>query len=174
MFLSLCKPRKAENKGLKIIDMHFYCLIETFKYLDYKDLLNLKAAHNGFGEAIEYAVSKGNFCLRIDWYDDDEENSEKEMMKIDRFLMQFGHKLKRLHIALDEQSIDRCKSMSRHYQRLINSFCSNGNVKHCSFLNIDMSEKFLCHNWPFFNSLDGLTIKFSFYHESEFKASDLI
>lgn len=80
----------AEMKEIKIIDLNFDCLVEIFKYLDFEDLMNLKAAHNAFGEAIDYAVSKGNFRLATSWYDDAKENSEKEMIKIDTFLVQWG------------------------------------------------------------------------------------
>lgn len=103
----------TENKEIEIIDLNYYCLIEIVKYLNFEDLVNLKAAHNAFGKAVDYAVAKGN-CWVVDtyWCDDDNENAENTVKKISKFFVRFQNKLKRLDILLLVDDYDDDSSAS--------------------------------------------------------------
>lgn len=163
-----------KHKEIKIIGLNTYCLIEIVKYLDYEDLLNLKVVHIAFNEAIDFIISKSDFKFFTYWNPDDTENFDKKMRKVARFLAQFGHKLKRLNIAVDGKTTEHHKSICGHYQTLIENFCSDGNVKYFSFQNFDMSEEFLKDNLTFFNSLEHLKVEFNICREYEIKTTDFM
>lgn len=157
-----------------IFDLNTDCLIEICKILDNENLLNLKIAHKAFGDAIDTVVSTRDIQFIECWNEENIESAVKEMKKSAKFLTQFGHKLKRLSIdvrdvtaAFDSSRRSIESLISCHYQTLIESFCSNGNVKYCSFSNFDMPAEFLKDNFAFFDSLDYLEIEFNYGYKTK-------
>lgn len=148
-----------ENKEIKIIDLNNSCLIEIFKNLNYEDLLSLKKARNSFGAAVDFVVRTSDIQFTIKRSEINQDDQYVvQFRKIKRFLQEFGNKLKSLRIMIDYAVENRRSLISYIFQTLIENYCSNGNIEHCTLSNFDFSKEFLDENQIFLRSLVSLKL----------------
>lgn len=143
---------------INICDLCEECLYQVMKYLDYKDLRELYDVHERFHSSIEHVVAKKSFTFKISDYDNGFHS--KELEEITKFLSMFGGQLNQLKIDLPAHyEYDHFKiasSMSANIELLIERFCVNGNIKHFTFANFELSDDFIEDNTSFFNSLESI------------------
>lgn len=154
-----------EKKETKITDLNTSCLIEIFKKLNNEDLQSLKKARNSFGAAVDFVVRTSNIRFKIEAIGINQEQDSqyvKQIRKIKKFLQEFGGTLKRLDIEIDGALMYHVSSISYHFQTIIENYCSNGNIKHCSLRNFELSTEYVEENLLFLRSLRSLEINYQF------------
>lgn len=110
-----CKRIKlAKGRVLTILDMNFYILVETFKYLDGKDLYELHKAHPWFHDAIYFVLRTKDkeFCVYPD-FESDAEASD--------LLSRLGGQMRNI-----------CISMEKPINEMVHEYCMNGNIEKCT------------------------------------------
>lgn len=152
-----------ENAKVKLIDLDTSCLIRILKYLNYDDLYNLNQTHSSFNAAIEHVVStkKFLFCIPAVYTDEwivDYEKSLEKMQQINNFLKVFGRDIQYLNIEFNCKSDKFYVSLCNLFETAIECYCSNGNVKHCTFGNFNLRTEFVNDSGKFFKSMESLQI----------------
>lgn len=147
---------KTQKTKKTIFDLNEDWLTEILKYLDFEELREVKNAHNFFHDAINRVVAKRKYTIYIYSY----EGCSQQLQEYRRDLKAFGDQLQHLsivfpaHVPLEEQLV--AEMVHVNCEMLIEVFCSNGNIKHCSISGIDLTSDYIKDNPKFFETLWSL------------------
>lgn len=143
----------AETSKRNIIDLNTYCLIEIFRYLDYKDWINLKLAHDIFGEACNHMVRVNGNDIKFELNSEKKSDYFVQMDILERFLELFGNETRALNIKFSGSRRD-----NRSIDALLEKYCMAGNIKHCNLNGLELRRPFFSKNMTFLNSLVSLKL----------------
>lgn len=147
---------QIDHKAKTIPGLNEDCLFEIIKYLDLKDLYELKQAHRCFRNSINRVVPNKSFNINV--YDF--QYWIGYGIKGRKLLKSFRKQLQRLSIRFPPHFYYKQEKLAiilrTNYEILIEFLCANGNIQYFSIANIEFSDEFIKENVHFFQSLLSL------------------
>lgn len=148
----------SPSNKTRLCDLNEDCLYEVVKHLDIDSLCELYNVREQFRNVINKVVVENPIIFKVSQYY--EGNHFDKLSQISKFLEMFGGRVKQLKIDLpahyEYEHYEAAKLMSTDIEALIENYCTNGNVKHFAFSNLELTDEFIDNNARFFNALESI------------------
>lgn len=145
-------------KKLKILDLNDDCLMAICEFLGSKELFALHRTHRRFHNAILAVVKNVPVKIRTSDY-----KTKEDGENLGKFLQLIGAKIKNITFYVDSA----WKTIN--VEHLVHVYCSRGNVKECTFSELELSAGFIRNHVTFFRALTSLSLEEVNVSESVFK-----